>query len=301
MPLNPGAPTIPTSFTRPPCCNSCASHSSTWTVTVRQPSSSLAGSRSSPGLEVKVRTRPSCLRTTNTALASVARFRRKNRRHVLIANRRIRGDRESQWGHWSNMMGLKIKKQIIVPAPVSARVCIGPMIPLDTNGNGPHGLVDVLIAQLLALLTVANGAPVLGAKIFGDAFALPVDGNVTFLDGRPLFGPAKTLRGVMLSILVTTAFAPLIGLEWKVGALVASMAMIGDLFSSFLKRRLGLFASSQFSGLDQIPESLLPLISSRLLLPVTIVDIVLATLMFWIGAIALSRVLFKLRIRDRPY
>jgi len=105
----------------------------------------------------------------------------------------------------------------------------------------------------------------------------------------------------MLSILVTTAFAPLIGLEWKVGALVASMAMIGDLFSSFLKRRLGLFASSQFSGLDQIPESLLPLISSRLLLPVTIVDIVLATLMFWIGAIALSRVLFKLRIRDRPY
>jgi len=175
------------------------------------------------------------------------------------------------------------------------------MIPLDTNGNGPHGLVDVLIAQLLALLTVANGAPVLAAKIFGNAFALPVDGHVTFLDGRPLFGPAKTLRGVMLSILVTTAFAPLIGLEWKAGALVASMAMIGDLFSSFLKRRLGLFASSQFSGLDQIPESLLPLISSRLLLPVTIVDIVLATLMFWIGAIALSRVLFKLRIRDRPY
>jgi len=175
------------------------------------------------------------------------------------------------------------------------------MIPLDTNGNGPDGLVDVLIAQLLALLTVANGAPVLGAKISGDAFALPVDGNVTFLDGRPLFGPSKTLRGVMLSILVTTAFAPLIGLEWKVGALVASMAMIGDLFSSFLKRRLGLFASSQFSGLDQIPESLLPLISSRLLLPVTIVDIVLATIMFWIGAIALSRVLFKLRIRDRPY
>jgi CDP-2,3-bis-(O-geranylgeranyl)-sn-glycerol synthase len=38
----------------------------------------------------------------------------------------------------------------------------------------------------------------------------------------------------------TTAVAPLIGLSWKVGALVALTAMLGDLFSSFLKRRMGL-------------------------------------------------------------
>ena len=105
----------------------------------------------------------------------------------------------------------------------------------------------------------------------------------------------------MLSILVTSAFAPLVGLEWKVGALVASVAMIGDLFSSFLKRRMDLSASSQFVGLDQIPESLLPLLACRLLLPLTILDITLATLIFLVGALALSRLLFKLRIRDRPY
>jgi hypothetical protein len=123
----------------------------------------------------------------------------------------------------------------------------------------------------------------------------------TSLDGRPLFGPSKTLRGVVLSILVTSAFAPLIGLECKVGALVASVAMIGDLFSSFLKRRMDLSASGQFVGLDQIPESLLPLLACRLLLPLTILDIALATLIFLVGALALSRLLFKLHIRDRPY
>jgi CDP-diglyceride synthetase len=158
-----------------------------------------------------------------------------------------------------------------------------------------------LIAQLLALLTVANGTPVIAAKLFGKALAVPVDGNVVFLDDRPLFGPSKTLRGVVLSILVTSAFAPLIGLEWKVGALVAATAMIGDLFSSFLKRRMDLSASSQFVGLDQIPESLLPLLACRFLLPLTVFDIALATVIFVVGALALSRVLFKLNIRDRPY
>jgi CDP-diglyceride synthetase len=158
-----------------------------------------------------------------------------------------------------------------------------------------------LIAQLLALLTIANGTPVIAAKVFGDTLAWPVDGNVAFLDGRPFFGPSKTLRGVVLSILVTTAFAPLISLEWKIGALVALTAMIGDLLSSFLKRRLGLFASSQSIGLDQVPESLLPLLACRFLLPVTIFDVVLATVIFLVGALVLSRVLFKLHIRDRPY
>jgi CDP-diglyceride synthetase len=158
-----------------------------------------------------------------------------------------------------------------------------------------------LIVQLVILLAVANGTPVLAAKVFGDSLALPLDGNVKLSDGYPLFGPAKTLRGVVLSILVTSLFAPLIGLSWMIGALVASAAMIGDLLSSFLKRRLGLFASSRSVGLDQIPESLLPLVASKLVLPLTIFDIVLATGMFLVSALALSRLLFKLNIRDRPY
>ena len=159
----------------------------------------------------------------------------------------------------------------------------------------------MLIAQLIVLLTVANGTPVIAAKILGNNSALPLDGNVTLFDGKPLFGSSKTLRGVLLSILLTTACAPLIGLDWVVGSVVALTAMIGDLFSSFVKRRLGMADSSQFTGLDQIPESLLPLLVCMFLLPLTLIDVAIVTTIFFVGALVLSRILFKLNIRDRPY
>jgi CDP-diglyceride synthetase len=159
----------------------------------------------------------------------------------------------------------------------------------------------LLIAQLLALLAVANGTPIIVEKFLGKSLAFPIDGGTTLADGKPLLGSSKTLRGLALSILATTAFAPLIGLDWRIGALVAVLAMLGDLFSSFLKRRMGLVPSGQAIGLDQIPESLLPLLACWFFLPLTVVDVVVATVIFFVGELALSRVLFKWGIRDRPY
>jgi CDP-2,3-bis-(O-geranylgeranyl)-sn-glycerol synthase len=159
----------------------------------------------------------------------------------------------------------------------------------------------LLIAQLLAVLVVANGTPIIVEKLLGKFLAFPIDGGATFADGNPLFGSSKTLRGLALSIVATTAVAPLIGLSWKVGALVALVAMIGDLFSSFLKRRMGLAPSCQAIGLDQIPESLLPLLACWFFLRLTIVDMIVATMIFFVGELLLSRVLFKLGIRNRPY
>ena len=78
-------------------------------------------------------------------------------------------------------------------------------------------------------------------------------------------------------------------------------AMIGDLFSSFVKRRLGMSASSKFTGLDQIPEALLPLVACMAILPLTPLSVAIATFVFFVGALLLSRVFFKLNIRDRPY
>jgi CDP-2,3-bis-(O-geranylgeranyl)-sn-glycerol synthase len=122
-----------------------------------------------------------------------------------------------------------------------------------------------------------------------------------FFDGRPLFGSSKTIRGALLAILVTTAGAPLIGLDWKIGALVGLSAMIGDLFSSFVKRRLAMASSSQASGLDQIPESLLPLLVCRGALALTFLDMLVVLVLFYVGEVLLSRLLFKLGLRDRPY
>jgi CDP-diglyceride synthetase len=101
------------------------------------------------------------------------------------------------------------------------------------------------ILQLLVLMTLANGTPIVAKKIFGLRFARPLDTGILFFDGRPLFGPSKTIRGIVASILITTASAPLIGLDLTIGAIVAGATIAGDLFSSFVKRRLNLPPSSQ--------------------------------------------------------
>ena len=44
---------------------------------------------------------------------------------------------------------------------------------------------EILILQLLILLAMANGAPVIAKLILGDKFAAPVDGGALVADGRP--------------------------------------------------------------------------------------------------------------------
>lgn len=157
------------------------------------------------------------------------------------------------------------------------------------------------IVQSLVLLALANGAPVIAKKIFGSRFARALDGGAAFLDGHPLFGSSKTIRGIVVAILAATAGAPLLGLEWSVGALVGAVAMAGDLFSSFVKRRLNRPPSSRALGLDQVPKSLFPLLACREMLSLTALDIALAVVIFFVGEIILSRLLYKVHLRDQPY
>lgn len=156
-------------------------------------------------------------------------------------------------------------------------------------------------AKMLLLLVIANGAPVLGKKLFGTAFSHPLDGGIRLPDGHPLFGPSKTLRGVLLSLAATILAAPALGFHWNDGALIALLAMLGDLVSSFVKRRLGRFPSSMAPGLDQIPESLLPALAFKSRLGLTAWDIAGVVFAFILLELLLSRVLFGMRLRDRPY
>jgi CDP-diglyceride synthetase len=160
---------------------------------------------------------------------------------------------------------------------------------------------SLAILQSMALLTIANGTPLIAKKIFGRHFARPLDAGVTFFDQRSLFGSSKTLRGILLSILVTTASCPLVGVAPGVGTVAASAAMAGDLFSSFVKRRLNLPPSSQALGLDQVPESLFPLLACRNSLSLTANDIVLGVAIFFVGELVVSRLLYKAHLRDEPY
>jgi CDP-2,3-bis-(O-geranylgeranyl)-sn-glycerol synthase len=159
----------------------------------------------------------------------------------------------------------------------------------------------VALAQLLTLVSVANGSPVIATLILRETYAWPIDGNARFTDGRPLLGRSKTIRGVVISLLVTALGAPLVGLQFKIGLLVAVNAMAGDLVSSFLKRRIGLAPSSKAIGLDQIPESLFPLLACRSALSLSAIDIVGGCILFLLGELLLSKFFFWLHLRDRPY
>ena len=159
----------------------------------------------------------------------------------------------------------------------------------------------LLILQLTILLAVANGVPVLATKLFGRHLSVPLDHWTNFIDRKPLFGKSKTIRGVVLSILLTAVAAILLRLGWRIGVVVGSMAMVGDLFSSFVKRRLNLPPSSRATFLDQVPESLFPLLACRGLLPMSIRDIGICVAIFFVGEVFISRLLYKAHIRDRPY
>jgi hypothetical protein len=159
----------------------------------------------------------------------------------------------------------------------------------------------IAVLQSLILLSAANGAPVVSARMLGRRFAGPIDGGVLLRDGHPLLGRSKTWRGLAAAIVLAACTAVLIGLPWQAGALIGASAMAGDCLSSFVKRRLALEPSSMALGLDQVPESLLPAIASLLFLPLTFGDIVAIVLVFSLGELAVSRLFYAVGLRDRPY
>jgi CDP-2,3-bis-(O-geranylgeranyl)-sn-glycerol synthase len=157
------------------------------------------------------------------------------------------------------------------------------------------------LLQALILLGVANGAAVIGTRVFGARLACPLDAGVRFFDGRPLLGAHKTVRGVLLALAATAAAAALLGLSWRTGTAIAALAMTGDALSSFIKRRLRLKEGGQALGLDQVPESLLPLLVCRAELGLDYVDVAVLVAAFFAIELALSRLLFRLHLRERPY
>jgi CDP-2,3-bis-(O-geranylgeranyl)-sn-glycerol synthase len=159
----------------------------------------------------------------------------------------------------------------------------------------------ILDTKLLLLLTAANGTPVVAQNLFGATLAHPVDGGAKLSDGQPLFGVSKTLRGIVLSLLATTIVGLAVGIGWQVAALVSTSAMAGDLMSSFIKRRMRLPPSSQATGLDQVPESLIPALVAAIFLDISMIDILLVVACFFGGALGISRVLYHFKLRNRPF
>ena len=64
----------------------------------------------------------------------------------------------------------------------------------------------------------------------------------------------------MFSIPITSACAWVEGLDMTTGLVFSLAVLLGDSVMSFIKRRLGLASGGHAPGLDQVLESLLPLL-----------------------------------------
>lgn len=111
----------------------------------------------------------------------------------------------------------------------------------------------------------ANAAPV----VFGGG--VPLDLDKSFLDGKPVFGRNKTIRGFFSGLAVGTlvGFAESVLFQYGVllGFVTSLGALLGDLAESFFKRRLGIPSGATLPVADQLDFVLGALLFSLIVSP----------------------------------
>lgn len=137
--------------------------------------------------------------------------------------------------------------------------------------------------------------------LLNDGFNLAIDFGNKLPGNHWIFGPSKTWRGIFAALLATSADAWLLGYSPGTGFLVAVYAILGDLLSSFIKRRLAMAPSSAAPLLDQVPESFFPAFMMMQVFNLEIPSVMLLVLIFIMIELAISHVLYFWGIRKRPY
>ncbi len=158
-----------------------------------------------------------------------------------------------------------------------------------------------MIVELLLLIIIANAAPVILSYLFHHRPSLPVDFGIDFFDKKPFLGDNKTWRGLLSSLIITALAAKLLGLGYITGLQLASLAMAGDLLSSFIKRRINQQPGAQFLILDQLPEALLPAWFLMDSFELELMQVMVVVTGFIIIERGLSLLFFKLGVRKSSY
>ena len=169
-------------------------------------------------------------------------------------------------------------------------------------------LVDVAYALYFILPAYcANAAPV----IFGGG--APIDFGKTFLDGKPIFGSHKTIRGFFAGLIVGTLVgfvlqivSPLQSVLFRydasLGFVLSLGALVGDLFDSFIKRRLGFPPGSSFPIADQLDFVVGALLFSLMVPPLPRLHIILIVLIITPPIHLVTNFLaFRLGVKSTPW
>lgn len=114
--------------------------------------------------------------------------------------------------------------------------------------------------KVTILILLINGAPPILALLFPRVGNQPLDQNYRFWDNRAFFGKHKTIRGFIGGVFTGGVLGYLLGFPFSISLLAGLLSMLGDIFSSFIKRRLGLAEGANVPLLDQCFEGAFPLL-----------------------------------------
>ena len=155
--------------------------------------------------------------------------------------------------------------------------------------------------KVLFLLWVANGAPIISSWLLGKHYSTPIDFGYKLPDHHALFGKSKTWRGLIAALIFTVPLAMLFGFKLQSAIFFTCASMLGDLLSSFIKRRRGIAASQRALLLDQVPEALFPVALLVALQQLNWLHAVVIVFVFVLTDVTFSRILYRWHIRKRPY
>jgi hypothetical protein len=173
--------------------------------------------------------------------------------------------------------------------PGNVRIAMPPASLYLTASGWLAAVRTVVDPGALLLLVVANSTPVIIARVLGNRFDTPIDALFRRHGERPLFGAHKTWRGLVSGALACTCAGALLSCGPWVGLGFGLLALGGDLASSFVKRRMRLRSGYSAPLLDQIPESLLPLLTFNGVLGLTCASVFGTTAVFTLLDFATTR------------
>jgi CDP-2,3-bis-(O-geranylgeranyl)-sn-glycerol synthase len=168
-------------------------------------------------------------------------------------------------------------------------------------------LVDVAYALYFIFPAYcANAAPV----IFGGGTS--IDFGKTFLDGKPIFGSHKTIRGFFAGLIVGTLVgfvlqivSPLQSVLFRydasLGFVLSLGALVGDLFDSFIKRRLGFPPGSSFPIADQLDFVVGALLFSLMVSPLLPLHILIVLIITPPIHLVTNFLAFRLGVKSTPW
>jgi len=159
--------------------------------------------------------------------------------------------------------------------------------------------MDIVNAgRALFLVVVANLVPWGVSRLLDRRWSAPLDLGVVLPDGQRLFGSHKTWRGVVSGTLACAIAATLTGRGFAIGVGVGALSLMGDAFSSAVKRRLRLEPGTEIVGLDQLPEALLPSIFFAGALGLGGIDIIVVAVVFLVLDMLVTRIRHRRRLRS---